>query len=388
MNRILYAQAVFGQEEKDAVMQTLENSWLSNGQKVHEFEAAVAKLFGKKYAMAVNSGSSANMIAVTCLNLPPGSEVITPACTFSTTVAPLIQNGLVPVFVDSVVGRYVIDESAVEAAITDKTKLLMIPQLVGGVVDMERMRALADKHGLYIIDDCCDTIAPLYKGLPVARFSDIVTTSFYGSHLITAMGTGGMVMTDDEKLYERMLLLNNWGRVGATETDFEKRFDFETGDVAYDSEFYYAAIGYNMRMAEASAAFGLEQLKRLQDFKNARRVAFIALTEYFKKYEKWFYLPELIDEAETTWLAYPLTVKDGAPFTRREFLKHLDSNNVQIRVLMSGNITRHPAYNSQFKEFPHADLIMKSGLLIGCHQGLSTDDIERLMSICEEFLNK
>lgn len=387
--RLLYAQAVYGQEEKDAVMQSLENSWLVGGKLVTEFEKNISKLFGKKYGVAVNSGSSANLLALTALGIAKGSEVITPACTFATTVAPIVQCGLVPVFVDSVIGRYTIDEAQVEEAITEKTKVLMIPQLIGGVTDMVKLRKLAYKYDLAIIDDSCDTLAPKYdESQLLADFSDITTTSFYGSHIITAMGAGGMVMTNDEAIALKLRSLINWGRVGSDNENFAERFNFTLEDIPYDAKFIYEYFGYNMKMTEAQAAFGLMQLQRLEDFQRIRAHNFAHLYSYFKEYEKWFYLPQLIQHAETTWLAFPLTIKAHAPFSRYQFLDYLDKQNVQVRVLFSGNITRHPIFKEyrRAKAFPNADEIMKSGFLLGLHQGLSETDIIDLTSICERFL--
>lgn len=392
MNRILYAQAVYGVEEKMAVLQSLDNTWLVGGKKVEEFEEKVAKLFGKMYGVATNSGSSANLLALTVLNLPKGSEVITPACTFATTVAPIIQCGLVPVFVDSVIGRYTIDENLIEDAITEKTKAIVVPQLIGGVSDMKKIRGIADKYNLQIIDDSCDTFAPTYNQEPIAKYSDMTTTSFYGSHIITTMGTGGMVMTDNFDTYNRLKSLINWGRVGTDREDFNERFNYDIDNIPYDSKFIYSNLGFNMKMTEAQAAFGLEQLKKLRLFEDIRFKNHVKLVKYFHDYEKWFYLPTTIYGSHTTWLAFALTVKDEAPFSRYDFIKHLDSNGIQIRVLFSGNITRHPAYkkvNYLVKsELKNADKIMESGFLIGCHQGMTSKDTDRLIEICEEFLSK
>lgn len=387
-SKVLYAKAVFDNKEKDAVVNSLNNSWLAAGKTVEKFEAKIAKLFGKKYALATNSGSSANLLALTALNLPKGSEVITPACTFATTVAPIVQCGLIPVFVDSIIGRYTIDEDQVEKAITPKTRALMIPQLIGGVVDLKKLRIIADKYKLFLIDDCCDTLSPLLGNLPVARFSDVTTTSFYGSHIITTMGTGGMVMTDSIDLITTMRSLTNWGRVGTDNEEFTERFDYQLNNIPYDAKFIYLNIGYNMKMTEAQAAFGLEQLKKLPHFIARRALNHLDLTMYFERYDNWFYLPQLLKNASTPWLAYALTIKDNAPFTRYDLLKHLDSYGIQVRVLFSGNITRHPAYTQYLQAFPNADTIMKSGFLIGCHQGMDEHDAEYIKKVCDKFFSK
>lgn len=390
--KVLYAMAVFGDEERAAVAESLNNRWLASGPKVKEFEQEIAKLFGKKHGVAVNSGSSANLLALSVFDKEDGAEIITPACTFATTVSAILLNGMVPVFVDSVVGRYTIDEEVVEAAITDKTVAIMVPQLVGGVCNMPKLREIADKHNLVLIDDSCDTLAPRYKGAPVAQFSDLTTTSFYGSHIITAMGIGGMILTDNDEFLRRLLVKRDWGRAGNDQEDFKTRFDFEIDTIPYDSKFIYEELGFNLKLNEASAAFGLEQVKKLPTFLETRKQNFKMYTEFFKQYEDWFFLPYTLEDVDTNWLAYPLTIKPGAPFTRYELLEHLEKNGIQTRVLFSGNITRHPLYKKvhikTFGLLSQADLIMQNGFLIGCHQGMGEKEIEYVAKVAKEFFDK
>jgi CDP-6-deoxy-D-xylo-4-hexulose-3-dehydrase len=392
--KVLYAQAVYGDEEKKAVMESLENGWLASGPKVKEFEAKLADLFGKKYGIAVNSGSSGNLLGIQALRIDPGMEVITPACTFATTVSEIINNNLIPVFVDSVVGRYTIDEEEVAGAITPKTKAILVPQLVGGVCDMKRLRDICDDHGLFLIDDSCDTLAPTLHGKTVASYADITTTSFYGSHIITACGMGGMIFTDSEEVRDRIIVLRDWGRVGNDSEDFEKRFDFEIDGIPYDSKFLYSELGYNLKMNEVAAAFGLAQLDRLDGFLKLRRDNFSILSEFFGKYEEYFILPYLIDGAETNWLAYPLSIKEGAPFTRYDFLKHLEQKGIQTRVLFSGNITRHPVYKKNGTrwigsgDLNDSDYIMAHSFLLGCHNALGKKEIDYVMKSVDEFFHE
>jgi CDP-6-deoxy-D-xylo-4-hexulose-3-dehydrase len=390
--KILYAEAVYGDEEKKAVLKSMDNKWLASGPLVKEFEEKVASLFGKKYGIAVNSGSSANLVALQSIPVEKGSEVITPACTFSTTVSSIVHAGLVPVFIDSVVGRYTINEDFVERAIGPKTKVIMVPQLVGGICDMPKLRKIANKHKLILIDDSCDTIAPYIKGKPAATYSDLTTTSFYGSHIITALGFGGMVMTDSKEIRDAIIVMRDWGRVGNDKEEFQNRFDFEIDGIPYDSKFLYSKLGYNLKMNEAAAAFGLEQLKKLNKFLKIRDYNFQQLTIYFSKYQKWFYIPQLLAGAKTNWLAFPLTVKKKAPFKRYDFLKHMESKGIQTRVLFSGNITRHPVYKDiKFRvvgKLTNADEIMASSLLFGCHQALTKKDILYICNCAEEFFKK
>lgn len=390
--KILYAEAVFGDEEKKAVLKSMDNKWLASGPLVKEFEKKVASLFGKKYGIAVNSGSSANLVALQSIPVEKGSEVITPACTFSTTVSSIVHAGLVPVFIDSVIGRYTIDEDLVEKAIGPKTKVIMVPQLVGGVCDMPKLRKIAKKYKLILIDDSCDTIAPYIKDKQAATYSDLTTTSFYGSHIITALGYGGMVMTDSEVIRDAIIVMRDWGRIGNDKEEFQKRFDFEIDGIPYDSKFLYSRLGYNLKMNEAAAAFGLEQLKKLKKFLKIRNNNFQQLTSYFSKYQNWFYIPQLLDGAKTNWLAFPLTVKKKAPFKRYDFLKHMESKGIQTRVLFSGNITRHPVYKDiKFRvvgKLTNADEIMASSLLFGCHQALTKKDIRYVCASADEFFKK
>src|SRR3990167_3728428 len=286
--QVLYAKAVFGQEEKDAVLRSLENGWLSSGPLVNEFEEKIAILFGKKYGVAVNSGSSANLLAIHALGIKPGSEVITPACTFATTVSEIINNHLVPVFIDSVVGRYTIDEDLVERVINPGvTKAILVPQLIGGVCNMEKLREIADRNDLILIDDSCDTLAPTFNGKTVASYADITTTSFYGSHIITTCGIGGMILTDNSEIAEKIITLRDWGRVGNDLEEFNSRYNFSVNGIPYDAKFLYTELGYNLKMNEVSAAFGLEQIKKLPEFIKIRHQNFEELINFFKRFENW-----------------------------------------------------------------------------------------------------
>ncbi len=257
---------------------------------------------------------------------------------------------------------------------------------------MPRLRKIADKHNLILIDDSCDTFAPYFNKKTAASFSDLTTTSFYGSHIITALGFGGMILTDLEEQRDRMLTLRDWGRVGNDKEAFEKRFNFSIDNIPYDAKFLYSELGYNLKMNEAAAAFGLEQLKRLDGFLKKRTYNFKKLSRFFSKYKKWFVLPYLLKGAETNWLAFPLTIRKNSPFSRYDFLKHLESKGIQTRVLFSGNIVRHPVYkNVRLRtsgSLKNADTIMASALLLGCHQALTEEDLGYVFKTSEEFFEK
>ncbi len=394
--RVYYAWAVYGDEEERAVSNLIRShKTLAAGENTKNFELEVAKLFGKKHGIMVNSGSSANLLGVELLNLERGSEVITPILTFSTTVSPLVQKGLIPAFVDVDLGSYQIQVDKIEDAITKKTKALMIPSLLGNTADMKRLREIADAHGLYYIEDSCDTIGGKYDGKETGGYSDISTTSFYGSHIMTAGGGGGMICVNDDQWDRKARMMRGWGRSSSVNEseDVDLRFNCELKGIPYDSKFIFEEIAYNFWPLEMSAVFGLEQLKRLDGFAKARRANFAKLTSFFSKYKHLFILPMQLPKAETSWLAYPLTIMKGAPFTRRDITMYLERNNVQTRPVFTGNILYQPAFSGiEHRDaqgsYPNADYIMRNAFLIGCHQGLTDAHMEKIMRLFDEFLGK
>lgn len=390
--RVFYAQAVYGEEEIDAVADVLRNQSLAlmSGPSVKRFERRVAALFAKRHGLMVNSGSSANMLAVAALDLPKGSEVVTPALTFSTTVAPLVQQGLIPAFVDVEPDTFNIDADAVESIIGPKTKAMMVPNLIGNLPDWPALRAIADKHGLKVIEDSADTLGSLVGGEPSGRFSDISTTSFYASHVVTAGGFGGMVSTSDDALARHATLLRGWGRssslIGESES-IEDRFGIEVDGIPYDSKFVFEGIGYNFLPSEISAAFGLVQLDRLPDYTERRIRNFERLRAFFENYAHWFHLPRQQADTRTPWLALPLVVNDSAPFSRRDLQIGMEKAGVQTRTVFTGNILRQPGFKNVPRRenemgYPNADRVMRGGILLGCHQGMGEDAVDY---VCETF---
>lgn len=388
--RVFYTGTIYDEKEIKAVVESLKNNWLANGPLVAEFESKISSLFGKKYGIAVNSGSSANLLAIASLNLPRNGIVITPSLTFSTTVSAIVINNLIPKFVDCVIGRYTINEDLIEKAIDKDTVAIMIPQLIGGVCDMIKIRQIANKFNLKVIDDSCDTLAPMIGGKTVASYADITTASFYGSHIITAMGIGGMIITDDPEVRNNSIAFRDWGRTGSDHEDFDKRFNFQIDNIPYDGKFLYSHLGFNLKLNEASAAFALEQLKKLPDFLGKRRNNWNMLYSKFKKFENYFYLPELMKGASTHWLAFPLTIKQESPFTRFDLLKHFESDGIQTRVLFSGNITRHPAIkNIEHKIYGtliNSDIIMQNGFLLGAHHAMGVKEINVIEKSFDDFM--
>ena len=299
--RVNYGQSVHGEEEIAAVVNVLRTS-TQMGTNVRAMEARVAGLFAKRHGIRVNSGSSANYLAVELLRLPPGSEVITPALTFATTVAPLVRNGLVPAFVDVREGTYNIDEEAIEGMITPRTRAMMIPSLIGNLPDWDRLRAIADRHGLIVIEDSADTLGATLRGTSTGARSDISTTSFYGSHVVNAAGNGGMLCVNDQALAERGMLMRSWGRSSSLFVESEAiecRFDVTLGDIPYDAKFLFEELGYNFEPSEMGAAFGLVQLDKLANNIALRERNFAQHLAFFADYQDWFILPRQMPEART-----------------------------------------------------------------------------------------
>lgn len=394
--KVPYAQSVHGEEEIAAVVSVLRGNTAA-GRKVSEFEAEIAKMFGKKHGVMVNSGSSANLLAFELLNLNPGDEVVTPLLTFGTVVAPIVQKQLVPIFVDVEEGTYVVNPDEVERAISPKTKALMIPSLLGNIPNLEKLAEIAEKYGLWLIEDSADTLGASYKGLPTGHYSHISTTSFYGSHIINAAGGGGMVMVHDHKLAERLVVLRGWGRQSslygesATSELIENRFTVELDGVPYDNKFVFSEIGYNFLPLELQGAFGLVQLSRFPQFAEARKRRFGELYQFFAKHEECFILPKQTPDCETNWLAFPVVIREESNFTRRELAMHLEDLGIQTRPVFTGNVLRQPAYKSiEHKLFtaenPNTEAVMRGGMVFACHQGLSDEQLAYLQDSIEQFL--
>jgi CDP-4-dehydro-6-deoxyglucose reductase, E1 len=393
--RVNYGQPVFGEEEIAAVVDTMRTS-TQMGSRVRAMQDRVSGLFGKRHGIMVNSGSSANYLAVELLNLPKGAEIITPALTFATTVAPVVRAGLVPVFVDAAEGTYNIDVDKIEQSISPKTQAMMIPSLIGNLPDWDRIRALADKHGLKVVEDSADTLGATLRGTSTGLRSDISTTSFYGSHVITAAGNGGMICVNDDALARRALLLRSWGRTSSLfieSESIENRFNVDLDGFEYDAKFVFEELGYNVEPSEIGAAFGLVQLEKLQANILARERNFAAQLDFFKNYEDWFILPRQITASRTGWLAFPLTLRENAPFTRREMQIFLERRDIQTRPVFTGNILRQPAMaNVRFRSlpagYPEADAVMRGGILLACHHGLSSDGLAYIHESFEEFADQ
>ena len=380
MKKVWYAPNQFesyGEEEIQAVVECLRSGWLAGfGPKSIEFEEKIAKHFGKKYGVFVNSGSSACLLALACLKLPKGTKIITPACTFSTTLAPIIQLGLIPVFVDVNFNTYVVNVDELLAAVTDDVKALMIPNLIGNKPNWEAIKeglVAMGREDIIIIEDSADTVTNTPE-------TDISTTSFYASHVITAGGAGGMVMVNDVKLRDIILQFRDWGRMGDNSEIMADRFNHVVDGIPYDHKFLYDVLGYNFKSSEMNAAFGLVQLERFKQFEGIRRANIERYLENLKDVEE-IILPN--DSIKPNWLAIPLQTEK-----RYELLNFLENNNVQTRVTFAGNVTRHPVYREYLQEFTNSDIIMKNGFLLGAHHGMTIEDVDYVCDKIKEFFTK
>lgn len=374
--KIWYApnkKEAYGDAEIQAVVDCLNDGWLAGfGPRTVQFEKEVADLFSKKHGLFVNSGSSAIILGFNALNLEPGSEVVTAACTFSTTIAPIIQCGLKPVFCDVELGTYVSTPDQVCEKITDKTKVIILPNLIGSKPNWTEIRRRVNEinKDIILFEDSADTITSTPE-------TDVAITSFYSSHLITAGGSGGMLMFNNEKYLKRATMFRDWGRIGDNSEDVKTRFEYSIDGIPYDYKFLYGAVGYNMKSSEMNAAFGLVQLSRIEEIRSKRKAMFNRYLENLKD------LPEItlpINTYDSDWLAIPFMVKN-----RMALLTFLENNNIQTRVCFAGNITRHPVYREYLSDFPNADRIMAEGFLLGAHHGMILDDVDYVCNKMKEF---
>jgi len=397
MKKIYYGRAVYNKKEINAVLSVLKNKSLSliDGDNVKKLEKTVSKIFGKKYGLMVNSGSSANLLGLSSFNFKKGSEVITPNLTFSTTVAPIYQLGLIPHFVGVEENKFVADYKHIEKCINKKTVAIMIPNLLGNIANWKKISQIAKKYKLKVIEDSADTIGYSVDKKNTGKYSDIVTNSFYASHIINGAGTGGIVCFNDYNLYEKAKLLRGWGRSSATFNESEsvnKRFNIKISGIDYDAKYVFSEMGYNFLPSEISAAFALEQIKKLKNNIKIRNRNFSRLTSFFKKYENLFKLPEKYEGVNTPWLAYPLVIKKNKIFNRKKLQIYLENNNIQTRTIFTGNILKQPVMkNKKFKNHKNcntvADDVMKNGILIGCHQGMNISDINFICKKFHKFIN-
>lgn len=393
---ISYAKTVYGREEIDAVIKCLgESTQMGNYSRL--FESKIAKLFDKKYCLYVNSGSSALYIGIEALNLPEGSEVITPALTFSTSVGCLVKNNLVPVFVDVDLTTYCIDCEQIEKNINKNTRAILAPNLLGNLCNWPLIRNIADKYNLVVIEDSADTLGAKIDGKSSGFYSDISITSFYGSHIINCAGNGGALAINDENVLSEAKLLRSWGRSSSLfdekSESINNRFNVSLEGIEYDAKFVFEKVGYNVEGNEVGASFGLAQLKKLNQNIQTRKKNFNRKFDFFENHNQFFMNPLQNENVDTAWLAYPILIKEDAPFTRREFQIYLEERNIQTRVVFTGNILKQPMTKNIEKKiseygYKNSDLIMKQGVLLPVHHGLTDRMFTRLHKTINEFLSK
>ena len=396
--KVYYGKAVYNQNEIRASLKVLKNKSLTliDGPSVKNLETKISRLFGKKYGLMVNSGSSANLLALASLNLQKGSEVITTTLTFSTTVAPIYQLGLIPHFIDVDKNTFVANINQIEKAINKKTKVIMIPNLLGNVPDWKKIFTFAKKNKIKIIEDSADTIGYKLHKKNLGKYSDITTNSMYASHIITGAGFGGMVCFNDKKIYDKAKLLRGWGRSSAVFNESEgikKRFNIKVDGIPYDGKYIFHDIGYNFLPSEISAAFALEQLKKLPKNIKNRVSNFEVLKKFFSKYPDFFELPVQLKGLITPWLAYPVIIKSKSKINRQSLQIFLERKNIQTRTIFTGNILRQPIMKKRkYKKVKYAEVnsnnVMKNGILIGCHHGLNSKDLEYIKKNFLNFIKK
>jgi CDP-6-deoxy-D-xylo-4-hexulose-3-dehydrase len=402
---IPFAARVFDEKEKVSLVDSSLDFWLTTGRYAEEFEAEFADFMDQKYCSLVNSGSSANLVALSALTsdkledrkLKARDEVITVAASFPTTVNPIVQNNLVPVFVDVELGTYNIKVSELEKALSDKTKAIMLAHTLGNPFNLKAVTEFAEEHDLYLIEDCCDAVGTTYDGEMVGTFGDFATVSFYPAHHMT-MGEGGAVLTNNPVYKKLAVSFRDWGRdcycePGANNT-CGRRFSMQFGDLpyGYDHKYVYSHVGYNLKVTDMQAAVGVEQLKKLPDFIEARKENFKKLYKGIKKFEEYLILPEAEENSDPSWFAFPLSVRKNDKFTKNELVNYLEENKVMTRQLFAGNLTRQPAYqNVEYRvvgDLANTDYIMNNTFFIGVYPGLNDQKIEYIIQQFADFFDE
>ena len=392
--KIPYGKNVYDRREINAVLNTLKKS-TQMGKSVNSFENKISKLFAKKFGLMVNSGSSALILALKVMNFKKGSEIITPCLNFGTAISSITLSNLIPIFVDCEIDTLQIDMKKIESKITKKTKALLIPNLIGNLPDWKKIRQIANKHKLLVIEDSADTLGATINNKPSGIYSDVSITSFYGSHIISCAGNGGMFLTNNKNFFNKAKVLRSWGRMSTLIKDSEninKRLGIKLKGFDYDRKFVFSEAGYNFEPSEIGASFGLVQLKKFKNFNALRNRNFNLHYNFFKKLNDYFIVPKIEKSVKTNFLAYPIILKNNKKFSRKQIQIFLEKQNIQTRPIFTGNTLRHPAFSNlinnknKLNSFKNADYIMKYGLLIGCHQGLKEKDISYIHSKVMKFI--
>jgi len=401
-SRINYAGRVYNEKEIVNLIDASLDFWLTAGRYAQEFERKFSDFLGVKYCLLVNSGSSANLLAVSALTSPllkerqlkPGDEIITTACSFPTTLNPILQNNLVPVFIDVELGTYNIQAEKIEKAITRKTKAIFTAHTLGNPIDIDGVRKIVKKYNLLWLEDNCDSLGSKYKGQYTGIFGDISTCSFFPPHMIT-MGEGGAVLTNNPLLKRIIMSFRDWGRECYCETGRDntcgKRFSQKFGDLplGYDHKYVYSHIGYNLKVTDMQAAIGCAQLEKLPGFIEARKKNFKFLYSVFKKYEDYLIMPDAEKYSEPSWFGFPVIVKDTAPFKRADIVNYLEDNKIATRMLFGGNLTKQPAYkNAKYRisgGLKNTDLVMNNLFWTGVYPGLTKPMLDYIEKTVNTF---
>nr|WP_200763280.1 lipopolysaccharide biosynthesis protein RfbH [Nitrosophilus alvini] len=405
-SRVNYAGRIFDEHEMINLIESGLDFWLTFGKYAKEFEAKLADFLGVRYVLSVNSGSSANLLAFFALTSPllkdrqiqRGDEVITVAAGFPTTVAPIVQFGAIPVFVDMELDTFNIDPNEIEKAVSPKTKAIMIAHTLGNPFDIERVKNICDKYNLWLIEDNCDALGSRYKGKYTGTWGDIGTSSFYPPHHIT-MGEGGAVYTNDPLLKKIMLSLRDWGRDCWCESGVDNtcghRFSQQFGSLpkGYDHKYVYSHFGFNLKITDMQAAIGVAQLDKLPYFIKKREKNWQKLYEGLKNIDK-FVLVTPQRDSDVSWFGFLITLKDNVGFNRNELVKYLEEHNIQTRNLFAGNMIRHPMFESLEKgkdykiigDLKNTDKIMRDSFWLGVYPGIKDEAIEYMIEKIQEFV--
>lgn len=392
--KISYGKNVYNNEEISAVVSQLKKT-TQMSKSVKTFEKKISKLFDKNYALMVNSGTSAITLALDVLNIKKNSEIIVPSLNFGTAISCIIRANLKPIFVDIDPNTLQIDCNLIEKKISKKTKALMIPNLIGNLPELDRLKNLCKKHKLYLIEDSADTLGSKFNKKSSGFYSDVSICSFYGSHVISCAGNGGILCFNDKKFLQRATVLRSWGRSSSIlkqSENINQRLNIKLKGFEYDKKFVFQELGYNFEPSEIGAAFGLIQLKKLKKFVNIRRKNFNHHQKFFTKYKKYFSVVKVNKKIQTNFLAYPILIKQSNNFSRKDLQKYLEKKQIQTRPIFSGNILRHPAFSNlkskvnDVEKHKNSDYVMKYGLLVGMHQGLHKKHINYIHKNIEKFL--
>jgi CDP-4-dehydro-6-deoxyglucose reductase, E1 len=404
-DNVSYAGRVYDDREMISLVDSALDFWLTAGRYADQLEKELAKFLGVKHCLLTNSGSSANLLAVSAITSPklgdrrlkPDDEVITTACGFPTTLNPILQNQLKPVFVDVELGSYNIQADIIEGTISEKTKAICIPHTLGNPFNIDKISKIAKKHHLWLIEDNCDALGSIYNKQYTGSFGDLSTLSFYPAHHIT-MGEGGAVLTNDPLLKEIVASFRDWGRDCWCDPGHDdtcgRRFSWKLGSLpyGYDHKYIYSHIGYNLKVTDMQAAVGLRQLEKLPDFIISRRKNFETLHNLFLDYENYLILPQTAEGAEPSWFGFPILVREDAPFDRDDIVNFLENKKIATRMLFGGNLIRQPAYEDiNFRladSLENTDLVMNNLFWIGLYPGITEEKMDYVISMVREFFKK